>query len=359
MGTELVISGALVALSSLVILGSRTAPRGAVRTLLVMFIVLHASHALNTWLMGAGFPGWSICWFQVPFVVNAALLPVTYLYLKKLAFNEQKWLLQDLWHVVLPTLVVVVMLPVFAAPLEVRRDHWGGYPVLTTLNARIASVLIGIGLLFYFFRQVGVLRNFYTESVSSSDSRQSEAIYRWIGWVNTMIFVFVATSMVYGTLRVLFLIPPGAVIHTALALPILGIMGYIVLNPEVLKALPSAHRRSKEGVQKVDRDLGAELLARNLHLDSDLSVFRAALELELSPKYFSSELKRQTGTSFTQWINEQRVAHSKKLLLEGALDRQTLEAVGLSSGFSSRSSFYRAFSVVEGCSPGAWLRQQH
>ena len=44
--------------------------------------------------------------------------------------------------------------------------------------------------------------------------------------------------------------------------------------------------------------------------------------------------------------------------LEADLETTTLEAIGGSCGFASRSAFYRIFTEQVGCSPGEFLEQQ-
>lgn len=351
---DLIQSGALAALIALSLWIVRRAKPGPVRQLFMLFLFLHGYHVVNVMLMAFGFPGWTVNLFQVPYIVNAALLPVTYLYLKKLTRNEYKWRCSDAWHLAIPLTVLGVMLPEFLEGAELRRANWKEFPSQSSIASRSSAVLIGFGLLGYLGLQYREYRRFYYESVASRDTRQSETIFRWIRWVNLMIFVFVACSLTYGV------IPIGyqGITKFLLYLPIYGILGYLVQHSDVVKALPQQHVTESSPIPTTSTDLSAELRRRELFLDPELSVFRAALEFEMSPKYFSAEVKRQSGLNFSEWVNRARVERAKELLMSGALQRKTLEAVGQSSGFSSRSSFYRAFSAVEGCSPGTWVKSK-
>ena len=55
---------------------------------------------------------------------------------------------------------------------------------------------------------------------------------------------------------------------------------------------------------------------------------------------------------------EYRIKEVKKCLLESDLETTTLEAIGGSCGFASRSAFYRIFTEQVGCSPGEFIEQQ-
>jgi AraC-like DNA-binding protein len=244
------------------------------------------------------------------------------------------------------------MAPQLVESPEARRALWLLFPEHTTSAASWSTAIIGAALLGYLSLQVKEYRRFYHQSVASRDSRQSEAIFRWIRWINLMVFSFVGLSVLYGA-------TPSAyhlAVKPLLYLPVYGIFGYFVLYPDVVKALPFNHIIQHSPKPTTEKDLTQELRQRELYLDPELSVFRAALEFEMSPKYFSAEVKRQTNLNFSEWVNQARVERAKELLASGALERQTLEAVGQASGFSSRSSFYRAFTAMEGVSPGVWAK---
>ena len=65
--------------------------------------------------------------------------------------------------------------------------------------------------------------------------------------------------------------------------------------------------------------------------------------------YFFREEIRQ---SFNDFRNEWRVNHAKNMIINGSAREMTLEAIGLSSGFSSRITFINAFKKAEGVPPG-------
>ncbi len=68
--------------------------------------------------------------------------------------------------------------------------------------------------------------------------------------------------------------------------------------------------------------------------------------------YFFREVKKQ---SFNDYINACRVEYAKILMSEGRTGELTFEAVGILSGFTNRSTFFRAFKKSEGTSPGSFL----
>ncbi len=72
--------------------------------------------------------------------------------------------------------------------------------------------------------------------------------------------------------------------------------------------------------------------------------------------YYFREVKKQT---FNDYINECRIEYAKNLIIEGKKRDLTLEAVGILSGFTSRSTFFRAFKKAEGISPGSFVAAKY
>jgi AraC-like DNA-binding protein len=70
--------------------------------------------------------------------------------------------------------------------------------------------------------------------------------------------------------------------------------------------------------------------------------------------YYFREERRQ---SFIDYRNVWRINHAKNLIQEGKAKELTLEAIGLSCGFSSRNTFLTTFKKVEGITPSAFASQ--
>lgn len=64
--------------------------------------------------------------------------------------------------------------------------------------------------------------------------------------------------------------------------------------------------------------------------------------------YYFKKTKKQT---FGDYRNQWRINHAKKLITEGKATLQTIEAIGLQSGFVTRNTFLMAFKRLEGITP--------
>jgi AraC-like DNA-binding protein len=87
---------------------------------------------------------------------------------------------------------------------------------------------------------------------------------------------------------------------------------------------------------------------------ADLTLADLAAAVGGTPHHVSEVLNRHAGGSFTEAINKRRVEDVKAQLLDPASERFTIEGIGASAGFGSRSALYAAFKRYEGMTPAAF-----
>jgi AraC-like DNA-binding protein len=118
----------------------------------------------------------------------------------------------------------------------------------------------------------------------------------------------------------------------------------------------AAPRYERSGL---DEAIAPELLARidaaltrdRLFARADLTLAQLAAAAGATPHQVSEALNRCAGVSFPDLINRRRVADVKAQLLDPGSDRFTIEGIGASAGFGSRSALYAAFKRFEGQTP--------
>lgn len=104
-------------------------------------------------------------------------------------------------------------------------------------------------------------------------------------------------------------------------------------------ALPSAQAAAAVGyIERHACECTLEDLARHLHL---------------SPNYASALLKRQTGRTFMQLVQESRLARAATLLDAGV----TAEVAAREAGYANMSFFYKKFAEHYGCTPAAYRQR--
>jgi AraC-like DNA-binding protein len=107
-------------------------------------------------------------------------------------------------------------------------------------------------------------------------------------------------------------------------------------------------------LEAVARALDDRLVRQGLLRDPALTLAQVAEELGASPAEISRAVLAVRGASFPEYLQRLRVEEAKRLLHEPAEQRTSMEAIGLLSGFGSRSAFYAAFRSHTGLTPSAF-----
>jgi AraC-like DNA-binding protein len=109
-------------------------------------------------------------------------------------------------------------------------------------------------------------------------------------------------------------------------------------------------RKSEKGKEQFDR-VNDFVQNQNLYLDPYLSLDSLASKSGLSSGYLSSLVNTYSEHNFSDYINEFRVEHVKKLIDDPEFREYTIVSMGLESGFNSKSTFYKAFKKFTGLTP--------
>jgi AraC-like DNA-binding protein len=106
----------------------------------------------------------------------------------------------------------------------------------------------------------------------------------------------------------------------------------------------------------VDPDLcervKTEMEVKELYLNQNLSLQDISREIQIPARSISACLNQRTGVNFNEWVNNYRVEKALALLKDPKSNHLSIEGIGSSSGFKSRSAMYEAFKRKLGKSPG-------
>lgn len=99
-----------------------------------------------------------------------------------------------------------------------------------------------------------------------------------------------------------------------------------------------------------------ELLFKDEHLytDSTLNREKVAEKLGISAGYLSQIINTITGDNFANYINQYRVEAVKEMISNSEYENYNLLAMGLESGFTSKTTFYKAFKKVTSQTPNEY-----
>ena len=104
----------------------------------------------------------------------------------------------------------------------------------------------------------------------------------------------------------------------------------------------SQESRSEEQVRQIMDYMGAH------YTQADFSLTHIAEEFNLSEKYLSRLIKKQTGENYSAHIENLRMEHAKRLL---STTRMTVDEIAQSVGYEHKNTFYKAFKRHYGCVP--------
>ncbi|GHN02026.1 hypothetical protein WSM22_35150 [Cytophagales bacterium WSM2-2] len=93
------------------------------------------------------------------------------------------------------------------------------------------------------------------------------------------------------------------------------------------------------------------------YLNPELSLESMAKEIDLSAGYLSQILNKKEEISFYDFVNKYRVEEAKRILVNPKFSHYSILAIGLESGFNSKSTFNSAFKKYSGTTPTGFKNQ--
>ena len=130
-------------------------------------------------------------------------------------------------------------------------------------------------------------------------------------------------------------------------------LGYVGLNnSKLLKERIGIRKRKTvsvneiQSIKKTDKlfsNLEELIVNGNLYLNPNFKLKHIASILNLSEGYVSQLINKNSDLNFNDFVNKMRIEESKKMLSDDNYGNYTITAIGLESGFNSKTSFYTAF----------------
>ena len=151
-----------------------------------------------------------------------------------------------------------------------------------------------------------------------------------------------------------------------------GFYRYTVVNDRIIlrksistnKALQVADSKIKSGQERVDfvnekhqkefEDINSYKISNQLYTDPYLSMESLAEKQNISVSHLSKLINSFSNYNFSDYINSLRIEQAKKLLEDDTFDQYTIVAIGLESGFNSKSTFYTAFKKFTSQTPSEY-----
>ncbi|TDO03977.1 helix-turn-helix domain-containing protein [Sunxiuqinia elliptica] len=310
--------------------------------------------------------------------LKVSLLPLYFLYLKKLRDPDKKLKKREYLHL-LPTLAELI-LSLAVAPNHSKEIMYGidyestrymemfiennFYYNLLSVSARI----IGFTQAFVYTILIYFLYKEYSIAMRNEVSEINNRNLKWIGQ-SSVIFgiecVFAGIDL-FGlyTNQLMFII-------SFLYLIFFGFYFFVhsLIQPDISFIGESLSSTEKKTIRNEQDELPAEdyfpkndrfleqFNQQQLYLEKELTLQKVSDELGIAKYKITSTIKDAGYKNFYDFVNRHRINHSIKLL-EELPSSYSLESVGVDSGFKGRSTFYRVFKEVTGETPSNFVKNQ-
>ncbi len=128
------------------------------------------------------------------------------------------------------------------------------------------------------------------------------------------------------------------------------------LSPEAAPLAETAREPAllPEQAASLEATLAHVVETERPHLDPDLSLGSLADQIGATDKTLSALFNEAMGTTYTAYVNGLRVEEARQRLADPAQAHYSVLAVGLDSGFASKSTFNRVFKETTGQTPSAY-----
>ena len=256
------------------------------------------------------------------------------------------------------------------APVNVRTAAWCLVPAVVYLVSIPARHALGADTRVPFAWMLPVILGFTAVSAitlwTRRDSRHAALVpAEWIVAFVVMVNAAQIVRMTFGNVPLV-----RGVVPIVLSIGFLAATTFLVW-----RTVASASRgATRDGLPRyersgLDQPVAADVLRRiedaltrdRLFAQPDLTLAQLAAATGATPHQLSEVLNRYARVTFHDLINRRRVDDVKAQLLDPASERFTIEGIGASAGFGSRSALYAAFRRLEGTTPTAFrasLRRQ-
>lgn len=300
---------------------------------------------------------------------NPAVFPLYYLYIEELTeYRPNRWR-QALC--LLPSIlcflavgVIYLLMDDEETALFIRHylyaDEYGSlsglawWQVIAHLVVRIVFAIQIPLVLFYGFRRISAYNTVVESNYSDIEGKR-------IVRIKTLLVLFAVTSLVAFVFNLIgrqrFIDGPEPLTFPAILFSMLLLLiGHVGLNQhfsvqdidaEVFQEADmmqetKADSELLEGIRKLVSD-------EKLFLYPNLKVSDLAIRLHSNRNYIHHAINVEMGTSFSDYINSQRIDYASKLLEEHP--ELSINDVMMKSGFTSSSAFYRNFKKFKGITP--------
>lgn len=351
--------------------GKRNLPKQILAVFMVLAFFLYFSHALyfqEQFLVYLAFdPVYMFC--------SLSVYPMYYWYIRMLTVDSS-YNLKLLWLFLPALLLSILYTTVYSLmPADERMNFLLSY-IFRTENEKTSGVLVEIQKVIYpvsrliFVVQIFVFVYLGQKLVVHYNNR-IENFYAYyekktIRWVNLLLYSFFVTSLMSFTFTLigrsfflgtqLLLLIPSAIF--SILLFAIGLQGHLQ-NYTVVDLVTEEEENETTELTIKEYNFGQlkerllDLFERQeIYRQKDLKITQVSALLQTNRTYISSLINSEFGFTFSDFVNNYRVAAARELLSDSKQQSYSLNYVSDACGFGSVNSFIRIFRQNVGTTPG-------
>ncbi len=299
------------------------------------------------------------------------IFPFSYFSIYGLIKRAPITLREHWWHFVLPAVYFLSQIPFLFAPLSVKYNAYLGayFPNLETVEISesfnygyhiikdIFDWLILFSILFYTLMSLKLVIDERRKYASNKIKRKSG---KYIFTRNTVVVLLLLLIFIFtifysydddgGDHYIVFFQTLIAFSTTYL----------IMAESRFFEKSWIADKYETLGNSKTDLDfeeIQNYVDTEGYFLSQEASLYNLASLLKVHPNQISKIINLANDSNFNDYINKKRVQLAKARLVDTSYTHLTIEAIGTSVGFNSKSAFYSAFKKHAGTSPSAFIKE--
>ena len=317
--------------------------------------------------------------------INFLIPPLAYFYVDSVLYNRNKFRKIDVLHLLPFFVFFISYLPFYLIPFHEKKliveklfkldllgkSNDGLIPEYIQFIAREAQSFL------YLIFQWQLLLKFKRANLITNFGVQTKQVLCWLTNF-TLSITISAISFVF--LMVLIQVGKETLLNTILinissllfAICIFIITSYLLFRPSVLYGFPFLENKQSDEIspkkmgqndvnlKSYENEIAkiVDFFANNQpYLKNSLSINEVALSINIPARDVSFIINNHFQQRFSDFVNSYRIDYFMKEIDKGNLNKFTIDFIAKSSGFSSITTFNRAFKKVNAISPSEYLEQ--
>lgn len=297
------------------------------------------------------------------------IAPTLYFFLFALLERKPIGLKQHWPHFILPLLYVISQVNFYTSPIEVKinaylgayHSDFGFLEVPGTMNYSYHHIkdqfrwLVLISFAFYLILSLLLVLKSRKKGWTKAKNIKVD---KYIFSRNTVIFFLVILLTIF-IIYLNFDDDGGDHIIGIIQTATIFITSYFILSESRFfeKSWIADKYETLSGTSVQFSTLEAFIEDSQYYTHQDISLKKISEQLDTNSNTISRLINSETGNNFNDYINQKRIALAQARLFHPEFQQLTVEAIGESVGFRSKSAFYSAFKKHTGQSPSAYMKE--